>query len=42
MEQTLINVGRAILILLGTAVSLSLVAWILVIGAYIVYVVKER
>lgn len=42
MSEALINVGRAILILLGTAVSLSLVAWILVIGTYIVYVIKEQ
>ena len=42
MTEALLSVGKAILFLLGVAVSLSLIAWIIAIGTYIVYVVKEH
>lgn len=42
MTEALINVGQTILFLLGIAVSLSLIAWIVAIGTYIVYVMKEH
>jgi hypothetical protein len=42
MTEALLSVGKAILFLLGIAVSLSLIAWIVAIGTYIVYVVKEH
>lgn len=42
MTEALINVGKAILLLLGIAVSLSLIAWIVAIITYIIYVIKER
>ena len=41
MTEALVNVGKAILILLGLAVSLSLIAWITAIITYIIYVIKE-
>ena len=41
MTEALINVGKAILLLLGIAVSLSLIAWIVAIITYIIYVLKE-
>lgn len=41
MTEALLSVGKAILLLLGIAVSLSLVAWIVAIITYIIYVAKE-
>ena len=41
MTEALVNVGKAILLLLGIAVSLSLIAWIVAIIIYIIYVIKE-
>ena len=41
MTEALLNVGQTILLLLGIAVSLSLIAWIVAIITYIIYVIKE-
>ena len=42
MTEALLIVGKAILILLGIAVASALVAWIVAIWTYIVYVSKEQ
>ena len=42
MTEALLSVGKAILFLLGIAVSLSLIAWIVAIITYIIYVAKEH
>ena len=42
MTEALVYVGKAILLLGGICVSLSLIAWIVAIGTYIVYVTREK
>ena len=42
MTEALLLVGKAILLLAGICVALSLIAWIIAIGTYIVYVSKEH
>ena len=41
MTEALLSIGKTILFLLGIAVSLSLIAWIVAIITYIIYVIKE-
>ena len=41
MTEALISVGKAILFLGGVAFVSALVVWIVLIWAYIVYVIKE-
>ena len=42
MTDALTIVGKAILLLLGIAISLSLIAWIVAIIIYIIYLLKEQ
>lgn len=41
MTEALLNLGKAILLLLGVAVASALLAWIVAIWTYIAYVLRE-
>ena len=41
MTEALISIGKTILFLGGICVVLSLLAWVVALVAYIIYVIKE-
>ena len=41
MTEALISIGKTILFLGGLCIALSLVAWVISIICYIIYVIKE-
>lgn len=41
MNEALMNIGKTILFLGGLCVALSLIAWVVALVGYILYVIKE-
>lgn len=41
MNEALISIGKTILFLGGICIALSLVAWVILLVCYILYVIKE-
>lgn len=42
MSEALLSIGQTILFLGGLCVALSLVAWLVAMGTYIIYVTREK